>query len=142
MESALRKGSDMNIEEIDKVVREEAGADSGEGHLPCARALGIVRRLEIPPGDIGDAANRLNIRIIDCQLGCFGLKKAVPDENEIFSVPAALNDAILAALVDGRLPCSSAHEIVRKLETPPDNVGKTATRQQVKISSCQLGCFP
>ena len=132
----------MKTEDIDRVVREESGADSGDNHLPCARALGIARRMNISPGDIGEAANRLDIRIIDCQLGCFGLKKAVPDENEIINVPAALNDAILAALVDGRLPCSAAHGIARKLKTAPRNVGKAATRQQVKISNCQLGCFP
>jgi len=131
----------MNTEDIDRVIREESGADSGDNHLSCARALGIARRLNISPGEIGEAANRLDIRIINCQLGCFGLKKTTPDEIESFTTPVDFNDELMATLVDGRLPCSAAHEIAGKLKTAPVNVGMAVTRQQVKISNCQLGCF-
>ena len=132
----------MNIEDIDRVIKEESGADPGEGRLPCARALGIARRLNVSPGEIGDALNRLNFRIIDCQLGCFGSGKITPDEIESLQAPEVLIKEILASLVGGRLPCSTAFEVARKVKTSPNEIGKAVANQQVKISSCQLGCFP
>jgi len=42
-----------------------------EGKLPCAVAFKIARELKISPGEVGRAANRLSIKICNCQLGCF-----------------------------------------------------------------------
>ncbi len=41
------------------------------GKLPCAVAFKIARKLKVSPKQVGDAANRLNIKISNCQLGCF-----------------------------------------------------------------------
>ncbi len=42
-----------------------------DGRLPCAAAFGIAKELKISPRDVGDAANRLSLKICNCQLGCF-----------------------------------------------------------------------
>ena len=42
-----------------------------ENRIPCASAFAIAKSLGIPPGEVGKAADRLNIRISKCQLGCF-----------------------------------------------------------------------
>lgn len=49
---------------------------------------------------------------------------------------------IQASLVNGRLPCAVAFKIARKLKVAPRQVGDTANRLNIKIMSCQLGCFP
>ncbi len=49
---------------------------------------------------------------------------------------------IQASLVDGRLPCAVAFKIAKKLKVSPRQVGDTANRLNIKITSCQLGCFP
>jgi len=49
---------------------------------------------------------------------------------------------IQASLVSGRLPCAVAFKIARKLKVAPRQVGDTANRLNIKITSCQLGCFP
>jgi molybdate transport system regulatory protein len=41
------------------------------GKLACAQAFRIAKKLKVSPREVGDAANRLNIRIASCQLGCF-----------------------------------------------------------------------
>lgn len=41
------------------------------GKLPCAVAFGIAKELKVSPRDVGDAANRLSVKICNCQLGCF-----------------------------------------------------------------------
>ena len=53
-----------------------------------------------------------------------------------------LEEEFKASLVDGRLPCAVAFKISRKLKVSPRKVGDMANRLNVKISSCQLGCFP
>ena len=53
-----------------------------------------------------------------------------------------LEEELKASLVDGRLPCSVAFGISRKLKVSPGKVGDMANTLNIKVSSCQLGCFP
>jgi len=46
------------------------------------------------------------------------------------------------SLVDGKLPCAAAFSIAKKLKVSPRQVGDTANKLNIKIKSCQLGCFP
>ncbi|WP_338833236.1 hypothetical protein MHLNE_21950 [Moorella humiferrea] len=48
----------------------EAAAEHG-GRLPCAVAQELARRLQVPMREVGRAADELQIKIIQCQLGCF-----------------------------------------------------------------------
>jgi hypothetical protein len=57
-------------------------------------------------------------------------------------VVQALEKEMRASLVNGKLPCAVAFQIARKLKVSPRQVGDTANRLNIKISSCQLGCFP
>lgn len=54
----------------------------------------------------------------------------------------ALEAEMKASLVNGKLPCAVAFRIAKKLEVNPKEVGDTANRLKIKISGCQLGCFP
>ncbi len=53
-----------------------------------------------------------------------------------------LEEELKTSMVDGKLPCAVAFKIARKLEVPPKQVGEAANRLNIKIASCQLGCFP
>jgi hypothetical protein len=44
---------------------------SQEDRVPCASALEIAESLGIPAAEIGKTANKLNLRIKKCLLGCF-----------------------------------------------------------------------
>jgi len=57
--------------DVAKVLEEEMRASLVNGKLPCAVAFQIARKLKVSPKQVGDAANRLNIKISSCQLGCF-----------------------------------------------------------------------
>ena len=59
----------MNEKEklIDKVVREK----TVDGKITCKTALGIAEEMDVPPKMVGKAANRLKVKIVACQLGCF-----------------------------------------------------------------------
>ena len=47
-----------------------------------------------------------------------------------------------SSLVNGRLPCAIAFQISRELKVSLKEIGETANKLGIKISSCQLGCFP
>ena len=53
-----------------------------------------------------------------------------------------LEEELKACLVDGRLPCAVAFKISRKLKVSLSKVGDMANKLNIKISACQLGCFP
>ena len=61
---------------VDERLAEELRRRASDGCLPCAAAFEIAERLGIPRRAVGDAANELGIKIVDCQLGCFGRGKA------------------------------------------------------------------
>ncbi|GAJ06503.1 unnamed protein product [marine sediment metagenome] len=64
------------------------------------------------------------------------------ESSKISNTERELEKELKASLVEGRLPCAVAFEIGRKLEVSPRKVGDMANRLKIKISSCQLGCFP
>ena len=42
-----------------------------DGKLPCAVAFQIAKEIGVSLRELGEAANRLSIKICRCQLGCF-----------------------------------------------------------------------
>ena len=64
------------------------------------------------------------------------------NESTISNTERILEDELKSSLVDGRLPCALAFNISRKFKVSPRHVGDVATRLDIKISNCQLGCFP
>ena len=42
-----------------------------DGRLPCAVAFQIAREVKVSPREVGEAVNRLSVKICTCQLGCF-----------------------------------------------------------------------
>lgn len=44
---------------------------SRDGRIQCATALAIARSMAIPSQEVGRVANALQIKISNCQLGCF-----------------------------------------------------------------------
>jgi len=53
-----------------------------------------------------------------------------------------LEEELRASLVNGKLPCAQAFRIAKKFKVAPRQVGDMANKLNIKISSCQLGCFP
>ena len=53
-----------------------------------------------------------------------------------------LEEKIKASLVNGKLPCAAAFKIAKQLNTSTKEVGEACNKLNLKISSCQLGCFP
>lgn len=50
---------------------EKMKASLVNGKLPCAVAFQIAKELKVSPRRVGETANKLEIKISQCQLGCF-----------------------------------------------------------------------
>ncbi len=127
---------------VKATLESEVKASLVDGYLPCSIALEVARKLEVAPKAVGDVADRLGIRIINCQLGCFGLEKAVRQELEGESISETVAEQIKGYLVNGRLPCAVAFKLGRELGFSLKEIGDVASRLEIKMVSCQLGCFP
>jgi len=54
----------------DKVV-EEIKKKTINGKIPCPLARQIAKDLSVSYKEVGKVANELNVKITDCELGCF-----------------------------------------------------------------------
>lgn len=57
----------MDNTEIEKKIQ----AALVDGKLPCPAAFKIAKEMQVTPKEIGEACNRLKIKVRSCQLGCF-----------------------------------------------------------------------
>ena len=53
-----------------------------------------------------------------------------------------LEEKIMQSLVNGKLPCAVAFKIAEEMRVVPRAVKEAADEIDIKISTCQLGCFP
>ena len=112
-----------------------------DGYLPCAVAFSIAKETGVPRVAIGEIADRLGVRITDCQLGCFRVDKTVSDS----SVSRNIDDEIVSMLrnlkADGELTCTGLFDLARQLKFKPRAIAEVANIQGFKVHNCQLGCF-
>jgi len=59
------------ISDMERILEEELKASLVNSKLPCAVAFKISRKLKVSPRKVSDMANKLNVKISNCQLGCF-----------------------------------------------------------------------
>ena len=53
----------------------------------------------------------------------------------------ALKEAVKNAARENRLTCEKAHELGKELGVTLQEIGAVCNEQQIKIKTCQLGCF-
>jgi len=56
-------------------VVEELRRAADDGTIACPRALELAGRLGVSPGLVGRLADELGLKIVACQLGCFGRRR-------------------------------------------------------------------
>jgi hypothetical protein len=133
----MNKDQRPEQEQIEKFLKQR----TEDGKLPCAVAFNIIETLKLSPAVVGECADRLNIKLVKCQLGLFGYQ---PDKRRV--APAAdikpgLKSAIESALFNSRLPCASAWSIAENLGIAKMDVSNACEALGIKIKPCQLGAF-
>ncbi len=64
-------GGDYFLEDMDARIAEELQKRAKDGRIPCGAALKLAEELGVSAQKVGEAANQLKIKIINCSLGCF-----------------------------------------------------------------------
>jgi hypothetical protein len=112
-----------------------------DGYLSCPGAFNIAKGLNIPLNWVGDAADKLNIRIVNCQLGCFKIEKTATTASESETANPLIVGQIEAFLAKGGFTCTAAFDIAQRMQVRPIDVANAASQTHIKIHGCQLGCF-
>ncbi len=126
---------------LNKMIAEAVKQQTMDGKISCASGHKIAGKLDVPPAEVGITIDLLEIRINKCQLGLYGYSP----ENRIVKpaekVSAELEEAILEALSNNRLPCATAWKIAKRFNIPKMEVSWACEALKIKISTCQLGAF-
>ena len=131
----------MPKDDAGRALVKEINASLTEGRLPCPMAFKAALKLNIVPITVGVKADELGIKISNCQLGCFGKEKATHEELADMQIAPAVAEAVQSSLVSGKIPCKTAWDVAKKLTVSRRKVGDTASKLNIRVSDCQLGCF-
>lgn len=117
-----------------------------DGQLPCPEAFAIARQLDVEPLMVGQAANEANVRISRCQLGLFGYGPKAEGRHKIVQpladVPADRASHILEHVDGGGITCAALWQVAERLGIRRLEASGAAEALGVRVSHCQLGCFP
>ena len=125
----------MNI-----ALEEKVTSSLVDGQLPCRIALKIAGECQVAPKKIEEIADKLGVRLVDCQLGCF-MYTGVEESVSIEHLPQTLQEKLITSLVNDKLPCPVAFQIAEEFKVNLREIGKKADALGIRISRCQLGCF-
>jgi len=62
-------------EALVSAVLDAAFERDGKKQLECARALALAKKYGVKPIEIGTICDEQKVKIVDCQLGCFGQRR-------------------------------------------------------------------
>ncbi len=54
-----------------KEIAERLKETAADGRINCTEARKIAEELQVPPREVGEMCNELEIKIFGCELGCF-----------------------------------------------------------------------
>jgi hypothetical protein len=123
--------------EVTQAIKEK----STDGEISCLSAFEVVQALKVSPAEVGFTVDSLEMPIVRCQLGLFGYKPKKRIVKQAESISSELEEAVKAALVEGRLGCAAAWAIADRLGLAKMDVSSACERLKIKIFACQLGAF-
>ncbi len=133
-------------EDVEAALRREILSNLREDKLPCAVAHALAERVGTTPQAVGELADELEIRISRCQLGLFGYGEKRLGQHKIVEPSEVLQPELASALgeaaTEGVVTCAQLFEIAERLNVPKMTVSAHAEALGLKITQCQLGCFP
>jgi len=113
--------------------------------LPCAVAFKVAEEQGVPPGEVGDLATELDIRISHCQLGLFGYGPKAEGLHKILKPAETVGDEMEAALQshvsDGKITCAGVWAVAEALGIAKMEAAAAMEAMGPHLTLCQLHCF-
>lgn len=122
-------------------VRDLVKASLQDGNLRCTVAFKISDDAKIPRIAVGAMADKLGIRITNCQIGCFKVGKTIHDNHAGKKIDDPIITMLEALRKNDELTCASVFELAAQLKLSPMAIADVANLGKLKIRRCQLGCF-
>jgi hypothetical protein len=117
-----------------------------DGKLPCNQAHAIAHVLNVDPLTVGRAANEAGIRISRCQLGLFGYGPKAEGKHKIVhpmdDVPERLAARLRGQAEGEGITCTAIWRVADGLGYPRLETSSAVEAMGLRVSRCQLGCFP
>ena len=112
-----------------------------DGYLPCPSAWDIARETAVSRKAVGEAADRLGIRISGCQIGFFS-KSKTPNFDAGYRPADEGITGILGQMDKNKtLTCIKVFQLAEQYSLKPLDISRKAGAMGLKIRECQLGCF-
>ncbi len=111
------------------------------GYLPCAVAFRIAKEAQVPKVAVGEMTDKLGIRVTDCQTGCFKVDKTIHDNSAHKDIDDRIVSRLDALKENNELTCAIVFDLAEQLKSTPMAVADAANLRNLKIYSCQLGCW-
>jgi len=126
---------------LEEAIRNE----TKDGKLSCAAAFKAAQAQEVSPGEVGDLADELGIRISHCQLGLFGYGPKAQGLHKVVqpaeTVSSELESALQNHTQNGQITCADLWAIARKMSIPKMEAAAAAEKLGLRVIQCQLHCF-
>ena len=117
-----------------------------DGKLKCAEAHALAAELGVEPLAVGQAANAAGVRVSHCLLGLFGYGPKSEGKHKIVqpmaTVPVELADLLRAAEGPEGISCLEIWRVADELGMGRLKVSGAVEALGLRVSTCQLGCFP
>lgn len=125
-----------------------------DGRLRCSQAFAIAHSLQVEPIAVGLEANRTGIRISHCQLGLFGYGPKAEGKHKIVQAMDQVPEHVAARLraesedslqpegAEPGITCAGLWRAADTLGYPRLKASSAAEAMGLKVTRCQLGCFP
>jgi hypothetical protein len=120
---------------------EKVKASLRKGYLPCGAAFKIARDAGVPKIAVGEVADRLGIRVSNCQIGFFKVDKTLHDNLDNSKIDDAIVARLEALRDKNELNCAGVFGLAREMKLTPMAIADVANVRKLKIHRCQLGCF-
>jgi len=117
-----------------------------DGKLGCAQAHALAAEYGLEPLAVGQAADAAGVRVFHCQLGLFGYGLKSEGKHKIVkpmeTVPQELADRLRAAAGPEGISCLDVWQIAGEMGTTRLEASGAVEALGLRVSTCQLGCFP
>jgi len=117
-----------------------------DGKLGCAQAHALAAEFGLEPLVVGQAANAAGVRVSHCLLGLFGYGPKSEGKHKIVqpmeAVPDELAGRLRAAAAPEGISCLDVWRIAAELGTTRLQASGAVEALGLRVSTCQLGCFP
>ena len=135
-----RNPDNLSVEELAQLEGKVKGSLK-DGYLSCPIAWKIAKEAKVTKIAIGEIADRLGVRIADCQIGFFKKDKTAYDNPEHKSIDDGIITVLRTLNENNQLTCAKVFELARQYKLKPITISKEASAQKLNILNCQLGCF-